>query len=386
MGSETLYAPTEVHRQLREMVRDWGAKHVEPQAGEHDETETFNEALFRRFGSELNLFGVTVSEAHGGAGLDPVATVIILEELSRYDPAIMLSYLAHEVLFVHNMYSNASDALREKYLPRVISGEWIAGMAMSEPNAGTDVLGMRTTAVRDGDHYVLNGTKQWITNATPGDVFLVYAKTGESRRNLSAFIVEAAWDGFSVNRKEKKMGMRSSPTAGLVFENVRVPVENRLREEGAALTCMMRNLEIERVTLAAQSCGIALRCLEEMTRYASAERKAFGQHLVEFGQIQRLIGESYAETEAARALTYMVAGEIDPDRRKSLGANASKLYAPGVGERVSRNAIQVFGGYGYTREYPVERLHRDAILLSIGGGTNEAMQKNITRELSRSFR
>lgn len=385
-AAHDLFAPTESHRQLREMIREWGLRNVEPQAAEHDERETFNEALFRRFGSELSLFGVTVAEEDGGAGLDPVATVIILEELSRFDPAIMLSYLAHEVLFVHNFYHNATPAQRERYVRRVTSGEWIAGMAMSEPGAGTDVLGMQTRAVRRGDHYVLNGTKQWITNGSHGDVFLVYAKTGDSPRDVSAFIVESSWPGFSTGRKEKKMGMRASPTTQLVFENVEVPVENRLHDEGQAMVCMMRNLEIERVTLAAQSCGIALRSLEVMSRYASAERQAFGQYLVEFGQIQRLLAESFAETEAARALTYLVAGQIDPARRQSLAANAAKLFAPPVGERVSRNAIQVLGGYGYTREYPVERLHRDSILLSIGGGTNEAMQKNISRELARQFR
>jgi isovaleryl-CoA dehydrogenase len=376
-----LFNPTETHKQLRESVRQWGAKHIEPQAAEHDEREVFNEALFRRFGTELALFGVTVSDEDGGAGLDPVATVIILEELSRFDPALMLSYLAHEVLFVHNFYVNSSPEQRARYIPRVISGEWIAGMAMSEPGAGTDVLGMSTTAVRDGDHYLLNGTKQWITNGNVADVFLVYAKTGSTRRDISAFVVEASWAGFKAGKKERKMGMRQSPTTELSFENVRVPVANRLGEEGCAITCMMRNLEIERVALAAQSVGIALRCVDEMSRYAISERKAFGKALIEFGQIQRMVAESYAETEAARALVYNVARQIHPDNKHRMGADAAKLVATGMGERVSRNAIQVFGGYGYTREYPVERLHRDAILLSIGGGTNEAMQKNIAAEL-----
>src|SRR5690606_29152424 len=198
---------------------------------------------------------------------------------------------------------------------KVMSGEWIAGMAMSEPNAGTDVLGMRTTAVKRGDHYVLNGSKQWITNGQAGDVFLVYARTGQGRGDVSAFVVESGWDGFSYLRKEEKMGMRQSPTNGLVFEDVEVPAENLLHVENGALTCMMRNLEIERVTLAAQSCGIALRCVDEMSRYAIADRKAFGQYLIEFGQIQRLLAESYAQTEAARALTYNVALRINPDKR-----------------------------------------------------------------------
>lgn len=376
-----LFNPTESHKTLREVIRQWGQANVEPQACEHDETEAFNETLFRRFGTELRLFGVTVPEADGGAGLDPVATVIILEELSRFDPALMLSYLAHEVLFVHNFYHNATAEQRARFLAPVMDGRHIAGMAMSEPGAGTDVLGMSTTARRDGDHYILNGSKQWITNGSHANVFLVYARTGQTRRDISAFIVEADRPGFSAGRKERKMGMRASPTTPLAFEDVRIPASNLLGEEGGAITCMMRNLEIERVTLAAQALGIAGRCLDEMSRYAITQRKAFGKALIEFGQIQRLIAEGFAELEAARALTYNVARRISPDAKQRIAADASKLFAPAVGERVSRNAIQVFGGYGYTREYPVERLHRDSILLSIGGGTNEAMQKNIANEL-----
>lgn len=386
MSQIDLFNPSEEHHQLRQVIRDWGWANLEPQATEHDETETFNVELFRRFGSELSLFGVTIPEAAGGAGLDATATVIILEELCRFDPAIMLSYLAHEVLFVHNMFHNANADQRERYLSRVMSGEWIAGMAMSEPGAGTDVLGMSTTAVKKGDRYILNGSKQWITNGGSGDVFLVYARTGQGRGDVSAFLVESAWEGFSAGPKERKMGMRASETCPLSFDNLEVPEENLLREENGALTCMMRNLEIERVTLAAMSIGIAQRCLDEMSRYAIVDRQAFGRYLIDFGQIQRLISEAYAETLAARTLTYHVASQTHPDHRNAMDADAAKLFAPTVGERVSRSAIQVFGGYGYTREYPVERLHRDAILLSIGGGTNEAMQKNIARELKRRHR
>jgi isovaleryl-CoA dehydrogenase len=263
----------------------------------------------------------------------------------------------------------------------VISGEWVAGMAMTEPDCGTDVLGMRTTARKVGDRYVLNGTKQFITNGPYGQVFLVYARTGQGRRDITSFVVESSFKGFSVGKKESKMGMRASPTSCLVFEDLEVPEENRLGAEGGALVHMMRNLEIERLTLAAQSVGIALRCCEEMSRYAIQQRKAFGKKLIEFGQIQRLVAESHASTMAARALVYMVARAVSPSRRESLGAASAKLIATGTGETVARNAIQVLGGYGYLRDYPVERMLRDAILLSIGGGTNEAMQKNIAADL-----
>jgi isovaleryl-CoA dehydrogenase len=381
-----LFDPTETHQAVRQTLRHFVEAEVEPQAKAFDEAEKFNEPLFRRLGSELSLFGLTVPESDGGVGLDPVAAVIVCEELSRSDPGLGLSYLAHEVLFTNNFYFSSNVEQRERFLGGVLDGSRIAGMAMTEPEAGTDVLGMRATATRRGDRYLLNGTKQFCTNGTPGDLFLVYAKTRGESRAISAFVVERESPGFSVGKKEEKLGMRASPTSQLVFEDCEVPAENLLGEENGALVHMMRNLEIERVTLAAQSVGIALRCVEEMARYAAAERKAFGRALIEFGQMQSMIARSYAETHAARALVYQAAHQIDPERRQSLGAASAKLVATPTAERVARRAIQVYGGYGYTRDYPVERLLRDAILLSIGGGTVEAMEKNIASELARVYR
>jgi isovaleryl-CoA dehydrogenase len=378
-----LFNPTEIHQAVRDTVHQFGQAELEPQAAEHDEAERFNLDLFRRLGSELNLFGVTVPEEEGGVGLDPVATVIVCEELSRFDPGFGLSYLAHEVLFVNNFYNCANKEQRARILPGVLSGERVAGMAMTEPEAGTDVLGMKTTAERRGDHYILNGTKQFITNGGPGEVWLVYAKLDPRAKAVTAFLVESSSKGFSAANKEKKMGMRASPTTQLVFEDCEVPAENLLGEENRAMVHMMRNLEIERVALAAQSTGIALRCVEVMSQYAINERKAFGQPLVSFGQIQQMVADSYAETLAARALVYLAAARIDPDKRQSLDAASAKLVATVTAERVARRAIQVLGGYGYTRDYPVERLLRDAILLSIGGGTVEAMQKNIASDLTK---
>ena len=382
-----LYNPTPEHLALRETVAKWSEQHLLPQADAHDASEELNLPLFRRLATELGLFGVTLPEEAGGLGMDAVAAVIIHEEMSRFDPAFTLSYLAHEELFVNNLFHVATPAQRERYLPKCIDGTWIAGMGMSEPNAGTDVLGMSTYAEEDGDGYRLTGTKQWITNATVGDVFLVYAKLDrDDPRSVTAFVVEKGFEGFSVGKKEMKMGMRQSPTAQLVFDNCRVPKENLLGAPGGALVGMMRNLEIERVTLAAMSCGIARECLKIMANYAINERKAFGQPLSKFGQIQRFLGEAYAKTEAARALCYQVALGTTADSRNSLGAAAAKLVATTTAEEVARAAIQTLGGYGYVREYHVERLLRDAILLSIGGGTNEAMQKNITADLARALR
>jgi isovaleryl-CoA dehydrogenase len=381
-----LYHPTPEHAQLRESVLRFGREHVAPQADEHDRTETFNHELFTRLVRDLGVLGVTIPEEDGGLGMDAVASVIIHEELSRFDPAFTLSYLAHEVLFVNNFYWSSTPAQRERYLRRVIDGSTIAGMAMSEPGAGTDVLGMSTTARKDGDGYVLNGTKQWITNATCGDLFLVYAKLDkDDPRSVTAFVVERGFEGFSTGKKETKMGMRQSPTAQLIFEECRVPAENLLGDEGGALVHMMRNLEVERVTLAAMSVGIARQSTDILVDYAVNQRRAFGQPLTHFGQIQRFIGEAWARTEAARTLLYTVARATTPDTRNSLGAAAAKLVATTTAEDVARMAIQTLGGYGYTREYHVERLLRDAILLSIGGGTNEAMQKNMTADLRRMY-
>lgn len=386
MTEINLFTPTEAHAELRENVAKFSKAEIDPQAKEYDDAEKFNEGLFRKIGSELGLFGITVPEEEGGAGLDAVASVIIHEEMSAYDPGFTLSYLAHEVLFVNNFFHSSNPDQRKRYLSKVISGEWIAGMAMTEPDAGTDVLGMTTVAKKSGNKYIINGRKQFITNGSTGNVFLVYAKmNSQDIRKTTSFVVESTFPGFSVGKKEEKMGMRSSPTSQLVFEDLEVPAENLVGEENQAITHMMRNLEIERVTLAAQSLGIAKRSIEIMCDYAIRYREAFGKKLVEFGQMQKLIADTYAEYQAARALVYEVASKISPKNRNSLGAASAKLFATNMAERASRSAIQLLGGYGYCREYPVERLHRDSILLSIGGGTNEAMQKNIVADLKKIY-
>ncbi|MGE8723084.1 acyl-CoA dehydrogenase family protein [Leptospira terpstrae] len=382
-SSLDLFNPTEDHQSLRESVASFAEREMDEQAKENDEKETFNTMLFKRLGSELGIFGITVPEADGGHGLDPLASVIIHEEMSRFDPGFTLSYLAHEVLFVNNFFYSSNPSQRARYLSKVITGEWIGGMGMTEPGAGTDVLGMTTHAVKKGDRYIINGVKQYITNGSIGQVFVLYTKLEKNGKKMTSFVIESSYKGFSVGKKEEKMGMRSSPTTQLVFEDMEVPEENLLGVENGAVTHMMRNLEIERVTLAAQSLGIARRCIDIMCEYTIRHREAFGKKLMEFGQIQRMVAESYADYQAARALVYQVASELGPDVRNSLGAASAKLVATQMAERVSRNAIQVLGGYGYCREYPVERLHRDAILLSIGGGTNEAMQKNIASDLKK---
>jgi isovaleryl-CoA dehydrogenase len=380
-----LFLPTDVHRLLAQTVGAFVAAEVEPQAGAYDRDERFNAALFRRAGA-LGLLALTVAEEDGGAGLDATAAVIVHEALSTADPGFALAYLAHTILFVNNFYRNASPAQRRRILPPVLSGEWIGGMCMTEPEAGTDVLGMRTSAQRDGDEYVITGRKIFITNGavddqTLGDVFLVYARTGP--RSISTLVVERGAPGFALGQRFKeKLGMRASMTAELVFDHCRVPADNLLGAEGESLLHMMRNLELERLSLAAMGLGIAQRCLRVMVDYAG-QRKAFGVPIREFGQIQRHIAESYAEYKAARCYVYETARRLDLDREGNrVDADGTKLFAARVAKEVADRAIQVLGGYGYMGEYVVERLWRDAKLLEIGGGTLEAHQKNITKDLA----
>jgi len=377
---DALFNPTDEHRMLREMVADFAANEVAPQAEEFDRKEHLNLPLFRQLG-ELGLLGITVPEDLGGAGLDAVAAVIVHEELSKHDPGFCLAFLAHAMLFVNNFLHCSNDEQKERYLDKVVSGEWVGGMGMTEPDFGTDVLGMTTTAERRGDHYVLNGTKTYITNGVEGDVFLVYAKTGG---RVSSFVVEASTPGFSKSAHIPKMGMRASSMSELIFADCKVPVENLLGEEGSGLTHMMRNLEIERLTLAAMSTGIALRCVHEMVTYAH-ERRAFGQSINRFGQIQRYIADSYAATEAARCLVYNVARAVGPNINNRIGSDAAKLFAAPVGKQVADNCMQVLGGAGYCTEFQIERLFRDAKLLEIGGGTLESHQKNLTKDLTRAI-
>jgi isovaleryl-CoA dehydrogenase len=384
-----LFNPTGEHAELRRMVRTFAEKEVAPQALEHDRAERFNLPLFRKLG-DLGLLGITVHEQWGGSGMDAAAAVIAHEELSAVDPGFTLAYLAHSMLFANNVNQNGSDAQRERFLPGACSGALVGGMCMSEPDAGTDVLGMSTTAQKSGDHYLLTGRKMWITNGAIsdnelGDVFLVYARTGE--REISSFLVEKGMEGFELGQKlTEKLGMRASTTAELVFNECKIPVANRVGSEGQSMLHMMRNLEIERLTLAAMSLGIARRCIEVMNTYAQ-ERKAFGKSINSFGQIQQHIGTAYAKFMAGRSYVYNTAVNLElgqPGQR--LDSDGVKLFCSTMAKEVADSAIQVLGGYGYVGEYHVERLWRDAKLLEIGGGTLEAHQKNMTRDLTRLSR
>lgn len=390
MSTHSIFEPSDEHKMLREMVEDFTKNSVEPQALEFDRDEKFNLPLMKDLG-DLGLLGITASADFGGSGMDATAAVIAHEELSYSDPGFCLAYLAHAMLLVNNFAVNAESDLKEKYLPAMSSGEFIGGMAMSEPDAGTDVLAMSATAELQDDHYILNGRKMWITNGclddngTPADGVLVYAKTGEDsegKAQISTFLVKKEFEGFSVGQKIKdKLGMRGSNTAELVFENCKIPVSYRIGEEGDSLVHMMKNLEIERVTLAAMGLGIARRSIDVMVKY-SKEREAFGKSLFQFGQIQKYIAESYAEYMAAKSYVYQTAFGMGPEGTGNrIDSDGVKLVATTMSKNVADRAIQVLGGYGYVGEYVVERLWRDAKLLEIGGGTLEAHQKNISNDL-----
>ncbi len=381
MGSslpERLYNPTEEHGLLRQTLRQFVRAEVEPQAQEHDEKGVLNTALLRKLG-DMGAIGITIPEADGGAGLDATASVIIHEELSYSDPGFALAYLAHALLFTNNFYYAGNRQQHERFLAGALAGKLIGAMGMTEPAVGTDVLGMGTVAQRRGDRYVVNGRKTFITNGPEADVFCFYAKLDD---RITTFLVERGATGFSTGPKIPKMGMRASTMSELIFEDCELPLENLCGSEGGGITNMMRNLEIERLGLAAMSLGIAQRCLDVMVQYAT-ERHAFGKPIHEHGQIQRYIGESYAKVEAIRAFTYGIAATVSPTSRNRMGTDGCKLFASTAAKEVADNAIQVLGGYGYCSEYRVEQFWRDAKLIEIGGGTIEAHQKNITRDLTR---
>ena len=388
----SLFSPTPEHQLLRDTVRDFVSAEVEPQALDYNRKEIFNSSLFKKLGT-LGLLGITVPDTYGGSSFDAVAAVITHEELSASDPSFCLSYLAHSMLCANNLSVNGSDEQKKKYLPQLCSGDFIGAMGMSETEAGTDVLSMRTTAVKDGSDYILNGRKMWITNGctdegkTVADVALIYARTNalsETKPKISTFILTPEYKGYKVGQKIRdKLGMRASNTAELVLDNVRVPSSQLIGLEGDSIIHMMRNLEIERVTLAAMSLGIARRCIDVMVEYAKT-RKAFGKKIAEFGQIQMLIADSYGEYQAARAYVYNTAYNLKLNKEGNrLDSDGVKLFATPMAKKVADRAIQVLGGNGYIGEYVVERLWRDAKLLEIGGGTIEAHQKNICADLTR---
>lgn len=366
-------------RELQRVCQEFARKELAPFAEKHDEEETFNIAAFKKMG-ELGLLGITADPEYGGAGLGATAATIVHEEFGKACAGTTLSYLAHTILAVNNIAVNGSKEQQERFLPKLISGEHIGCMAMSEPGFGSDALGMQTKARQVGNKYQINGTKMWITNAPYADIAYVYARTGEGKKGLSTFIVEKGTKGFSVGKEIHKMGMHASPTAELVFENAEVPLFNRVGEEGDSTYHMMKNLELERITIAGISLGIADACLTQSIKYAG-ERKQFGKTIGNFQLIQKMIAEMSAEVEMMRHFIYSVAKDYDQGKRGATVAAKVKLQLPKMATKIALDAIQLHGGYGYSREFPLERYLRDNKLNEIGAGTNEVMILIIAKDL-----
>jgi isovaleryl-CoA dehydrogenase len=366
---------------LRESVRDFSATEIAPRADEIDRTNTFPRDLWQPMGA-LGLHGITVEEEWGGAGLGYLEHCIAMEEVSRASASVGLSYGAHSNLCVNQIRRNGNDEQKGRYLPKLISGEHVGSLAMSEAGSGSDVVSMSTRADKRGSLYVLNGTKMWITNAPASEVFVVYAKTDPAAgpRGITAFIIEKGMKGFSVSPKLDKLGMRGSDTAELVFEDCEVPEENVIGGLGCGVNVLMSGLDYERAVLAAGPLGIMQAALDAVLPYVH-ERKQFGQPIGTFQLVQGKIADMYVTLNAARAYVYTVARACDRDETTREDAAGAILYAAEAATRVALDAIQLLGGNGYINDYPAGRLLRDAKLYEIGAGTSEIRRMLIGREL-----
>jgi isovaleryl-CoA dehydrogenase len=366
---------------IREATQRFAADKIAPLAAQIDETNTFPRELWPQMGA-LGLHGVTVEEAYGGLGLGYLEHVVAMEEVSRASASVGLSYGAHSNLCVNQIRRWGSEEQKRRYLPPLISGEHVGALAMSEVGSGSDVVSMRLVANKQGDRYVLNGTKFWITNAPHADTLVVYAKTDPEAagRGITAFLIEKGMKGFSVSKKLDKMGMRGSDTAELVFEDCEVPEENVMGPENGGVGVLMSGLDYERAVLAAGPLGIMQACLDVVLPYVR-ERKQFGQPIGSFQLMQGKIADMYVALNSARAYVYAVARACDAGLTTRSDAAGAILMASESAVRVSLEAVQALGGAGYTKEYPVERLVRDAKLYDIGAGTNEIRRFLIGREL-----
>ena len=371
---------------LRDAVNAYAQAEIAPFAQEIDRTDQFPMDQWRKMG-DLGVLGITVSEEYGGANMGYLAHMVALEEISRASASVGLSYGAHSNLCVNQIHRNGTTAHKQKYLPKLVSGEYIGALAMSEPNAGSDVVSMKLAAVEKDGYYILNGTKMWITNGPDCDVLVVYAKTDPQAgpKGITAFIVEKGMPGFSVAQKLDKLGMRGSHTGELVFENVKVPAENILGSLNGGVKVLMSGLDYERAVLAAGPLGIMQACMDAVVPYIH-DRKQFGQSIGEFQLIQGKVADMYTTLQACRAYCYAVGKQLDTlgtahVRQVRKDAAGVILYTAEKATWMAGEAIQIFGGNGYVNEYPVGRLWRDAKLYEIGAGTSEIRRMLIGREL-----
>ncbi len=370
---------------LRDMVHRWAQDRLKPLAAEIDQGNTFPHALWREMG-DLGLLGITVEEEFGGAGMGYLAHVVAVEEIARASASVSLSYGAHSNLCVNQIRLNGTEAQKRKYLPGLVSGEHVGALAMSEAGAGSDVVSMKLRAEKRNDHYRLNGTKYWITNGPDAETLVVYAKTDPEAgsKGITAFLIEKSMTGFSTSPHFDKLGMRGSNTAELVFEDVEVPFDNVLGEEGRGVRVLMSGLDYERVVLSGIGTGIMAACLDEIMPYM-AERRQFGQPIGSFQLMQGKIADMYTAMNSARAYVYAVARACDRGEVTRQDAAACVLYASEEAMKVAHQAVQAMGGAGFMNDSPVARIFRDAKLMEIGAGTSEIRRMLIGREMTASL-
>jgi len=375
---------TDEHIMIREVVRDFAREKLEPLTEKMDKEDYFPINLFKEMG-DLGLLGPTISEIYGGADADYITQAIILEELAKISPAFALSIGAHSNLTVDNLFRNSNEKQKEKYIPKLVSGEYMGALALTEPSSGSDAMSMKSTAVEDGDYYLISGSKTFITNAPIADVAVLYAKTAPQlgSRGISAFIMPMDNKGVSTGEPLNKMGMRGSLTSEIFMDEVAIPKENLLGELNKGGAIVMSGLSIERATLAAISLGISKSSLNIALRY-SKEREQFGQSISNFQMIQDKLAMMYTETKASELLVYDSLSIIQNNHKANKEAASAILYAAEMSTRHALEGIQILGGYGYMKEYKIERLMRDAKLLEIGAGTSEIRKLIIAKDLLKS--
>ncbi|CUS96854.1 acyl-CoA dehydrogenase [Candidatus Kryptobacter tengchongensis] len=377
---------TETQKQVKQLARDFAENEISPYVKKFDITGEFPVEIIKKLG-EIGFLGITFPEKYGGAGLSYLDYVVIIEEISRVDPSIGLSVAAHNGLCSNHIFMFGNEKQKQKYLPELCSGKKIGAWALTEPQAGSDAANLLTNAVRYNDYYVINGNKTFTTHGGVAEVVVVMAVTDKSKgkNGISAFIVEKGYSGIIVGKREDKLGMRASETCSLTFDNCKVPAENLIGEEGQGYRQAMEILAGGRIGIAALSVGLAQGALELSLKYAK-ERKAFGKYIGEFQAIQWKLADMATQIEAARLLTYKAAYLKDQGKDYSLYASMAKYFASEVAVKCANEAVQIYGGYGYIKEYPVEKLYRDAKLLTIGEGTSEIQKliiaNKILKELS----